>query len=295
MPNDVQVLAYLWACLADGGVYHKDGMALGRLGILRSVNAGCARTNTSGISGRWSGGCGKDHILLSTRLKRPMPETEITDYYEFLEISPQATQETIHRVYRYLAARYHPDSAGTGNLEMFARLTAVYRVLSDPIRRAEYNTQRAMHQVTNKNPMSTSVDFMDQVEGDLNRRLAVLAILYYRRRMYPSTPEVSLSEIERRMGFPRDYLDFTTWYLTKKRYITRADNADFTLTVEGVDFIETQRATVPVLDKLLTSGSQPTECEVRNQLPASEPPAADVPETWDFPVEVLAVEMVSQM
>ncbi len=224
-----------------------------------------------------------------------MPETEIPDYYEFLEISPQATQETIHRVYRYLAARYHPDSAGTGNLEMFAQLTSAYKVLSDPIRRAEYNSQRAMLKATNRNPMSTSVDFMDQVEGDLNRRLAVLAILYYRRRMYPSTPEVSLAEIERRMGFPRDYLDFTTWYLTKKRYITRADNADFTLTVEGVDFIETQRATVPVLDKLLTSGSQSDEYEVRNRLPASEPPASDGPEGWTFPVEVLESELVSQM
>ena len=52
-----------------------------------------------------------------------MTETETLDYYELLEISPQATQETIHRVYRYLAARYHPDSAGTGNLEKFAQLT----------------------------------------------------------------------------------------------------------------------------------------------------------------------------
>ena len=65
-----------------------------------------------------------------------MPETEFPDYYEFLEISPQATQETIHRVYRYLAARYHPDSAGTGNLEKFAQLTSAYKVLSDPGRRA---------------------------------------------------------------------------------------------------------------------------------------------------------------
>ena len=39
-----------------------------------------------------------------------MPEMEIPDYYELLEISPQATQDTIHRVYRYMAARYHPDN-----------------------------------------------------------------------------------------------------------------------------------------------------------------------------------------
>ena len=56
------------------------------------------------------------------------------------------------------------------------------------------------------------------------------------------------------MGFPRDYLDFTTWYLQKKGYITRADNSDFTLTAEGVDYIETQRGNLPVLNKLLTDG-----------------------------------------
>jgi curved DNA-binding protein CbpA len=206
-----------------------------------------------------------------------MPEMEIPDYYELLEISPQATQDTIHRVYRYMAARYHPDNLGTGNLEKFTQLTSAYKVLSEPNRKSEYDAQRATREPTIRNPMSSTVDFMDQGEGDLNRRLAVLAILYYRRRIYPNSPEVSLAEIEQRMGFPRDYLDFTTWYLAKKRYITRADNSDFTLTVEGVDFIETQRATIPLLDKLLTNGSHTDDDEVRSRLLASEPPPPDSP------------------
>ena len=195
---------------------------------------------------------------------------EIPDYYELLEISPQATQETIHRVYRYMSARYHPDVVGTGNLEKFTQITSAHKVLSDPDRRSEYDAQRATRQPRIQNPMSSSVDFMDQGEGDLNRRLAVLAILYYRRRMYPNNPEVSLNEIEQRMGFPRDYLDFTTWYLAKKKYITKADNSDFTLTIEGVDFIETQRASVPVLDKLLTTGSKTDDNEGRSRLDAPE-------------------------
>ena len=214
-----------------------------------------------------------------------MTEREIPDYYEFLEISPQATQETIHRVYRYLASRYHPDSSGTGDLDKFTQLSAVYKVLSDPARRAEYNSQRATHQRAVQNPLSTTIDFLDQVEGDQNRRLAVLTILYYRRRTCPNEPEVSLAEIERRMGFPRDYLDFTTWYLAKKKYITRADNSDFTLTVDGVDFIETQRATVPLLDRLLTNGSQTDDQEARSHLPAWLPPPYS-PSDMDVPALV---------
>src|ERR1700756_472014 len=206
-----------------------------------------------------------------------MFETEIPDYYELLEISPQATPETIHRVYRYMAARYHPDNFGTVNLEKFTQLTSAYKVLSEPNKRSEYDAQRTRRQPTIRNPMSSTIDFMDQVEGDLNRRLAVLAILYYRRRMHPNSPEVSLAEIEQRMGFPRDYLDFTTWYLAKKRYITKADNSDFTLTVEGVDFIEAQRATIPLLDKLLTNGSHTDDNEARSRLLAPEPPTPDSP------------------
>jgi len=177
-----------------------------------------------------------------------------TDYYEFLQISPNAEEETIHRVYRFLAARFHPDNPDSGNAEKFSTLTRAYEILSDPERRAEYDKARK-RTPPQAIPLSQSIDFMDQLEGELNRRLAVLAVLYFKRRSTPHAPEVPLAEIELRMGFPRDYLDFTTWYLQKKGYITKADNSDFTLTALGVDFVETQRVNIPILNKLLTTGS----------------------------------------
>jgi curved DNA-binding protein CbpA len=178
----------------------------------------------------------------------------MTDYYEFLQISPNADAETIHRVYRFLAARFHPDHPQSGNSEMFHLLKTAYDVLSDPAKRAEYDIARK-HEPSNYEPLSTSIDFMDSLDGELNRRVAVLAVLYQRRRTKPDWPEVALDEIETRMGFPRDYLDFTLWYLVKKGYIARQDNAQFSLTADGVDFVESQRGTVPVLNKMLTSGS----------------------------------------
>jgi hypothetical protein len=183
-------------------------------------------------------------------------ETQKIDYYEFLQISPNADQDTIHRVYRFLAARFHPDNPDSGNAETFNQLKNAYDVLSNEDSRADYDASRTDGVPIGPPPLSTSIDFMDTVEGELNRRLAVLAVLYFRRRANPYAPEVTLSEIERRMGFPRDYLDFTTWYLQKKGYITRADNSDFTLTAAGVDFVETQRTNIPILNKLLTNGSQ---------------------------------------
>jgi curved DNA-binding protein len=181
--------------------------------------------------------------------------TKSLDYYEFLQISPHADYETIHRVYRYLASRFHPDNPDTGDAEKFFLLKSAYDVLSDPERRSEYDREYESEEPIRNVPLSQAVDFMDQVQGELNRRLAVLAVLYYKRRSNPFNPQVSLAEIEHRMGFPRDYLDFTTWYLSKKGYITRADNSDFALTADGVDYIESQRARIPVLNRLLTSGN----------------------------------------
>ncbi len=64
---------------------------------------------------------------------------KILDYYEFLQISPNAEPATIHRVYRFLAGRLHPDNPETGDAEKFVQLKEAFDVLSDPERRAEYD------------------------------------------------------------------------------------------------------------------------------------------------------------
>jgi curved DNA-binding protein len=182
------------------------------------------------------------------------PAETVTEFYELLQISPKADRDTIHRVHRFLAARYHPDNPETGDPDMFVLIQHAVEVLSDPGRRAEYDLARQM-QEAQPVPISASVDFMDGVEGETNRRLALLSVLYNKRRTSPEAPEVSLAEVEARLGFPRDYLDFTTWYLKSKKYITKADNSDFTLTALGVDFVEANSLRLPVLHKLLTSGA----------------------------------------
>jgi curved DNA-binding protein CbpA len=175
------------------------------------------------------------------------------DFYEFLQISPNADAETIHRVYRFLATRFHPDNQNSGDAGMFSQLKKAYDVLSNPALRAEYDVVRRKE---TRPPLSSSVDFMDDLEGESNRRLAVLAVLYQRRRTSPNMPEVSLAQIEERMGFPRDYLDFTMWYLQKKSYVMKSDSAQYALTADGVDFVESERAKLPTLHRLLTSGSE---------------------------------------
>jgi curved DNA-binding protein CbpA len=66
------------------------------------------------------------------------------DYYEVLGVAPSASAEEIRRAYHMLAFRCHPDRNQGGdeaNKEM-QELNEAYAILSDPIRRREYDLPR---------------------------------------------------------------------------------------------------------------------------------------------------------
>lgn len=159
------------------------------------------------------------------------------DYYEVLQISRHADEETIHRVYRMMAARYHPDNPKSGDTERFLAMRKAYEVLSDPARRAQYDRT---HRPADEDalPIFELEDFTDGLEGEVNRRLGILSVLYHRRRINGSKPGISLLDLERRMALPREYLDFALWYLQSKGFVLAEQNSDFTVTVKGVDYLE---------------------------------------------------------
>ena len=71
------------------------------------------------------------------------------DYYETLEVSPQAGLDVIKRVYRVLIEKYHPDkhpeTRRSWAEEMTKNINEAFAVLSDERKRKEYNDQRAKH------------------------------------------------------------------------------------------------------------------------------------------------------
>ena len=68
------------------------------------------------------------------------------DYYSILGVPEDATQAQMKKIYRKLAAIYHPDQADFDKehaTEKFKELNEAYEVLSDSTKRAAYDKQKA--------------------------------------------------------------------------------------------------------------------------------------------------------
>lgn len=64
------------------------------------------------------------------------------DYYQVMGVSPRASQKEIKEAFRQLALKYHPDRNPGDGAERMKVLNEAYAVLSNPQRRAEYDTLR---------------------------------------------------------------------------------------------------------------------------------------------------------
>jgi curved DNA-binding protein CbpA len=167
-----------------------------------------------------------------------MSNTEPVDHYEVLQISPNAEPDTVHRVYRLLAQRLHPDNAETGNDAQFRAISEAYHVLSDPERRAKYDVTHQQQRQQRWRLVSSGAESENDFETEQHIRLTVLEVLYTRRRTEPGDPGLSPLDLETLIGRAREHLEFTVWYLNQKKWVTRNDSAHLVITAEGVEFLE---------------------------------------------------------
>lgn len=178
------------------------------------------------------------------------------DLYEVLQLSPNADPDTIHRVYRLLAQRYHPDNAETGDEEIFKVVVKAYQVLSDPEQRAAYDLEhQAVRKVRWK--IFDQPDAARGMQGEKRKRQGILGLLYAKRLNQPHQPSVSLLEMEELLGCPREHLEFSLWYLKENGLAIRTDNGRLTITVKGVEQAEAGGTSWTGQDRLLTTSMQP--------------------------------------
>jgi curved DNA-binding protein CbpA len=160
------------------------------------------------------------------------------DYYEILQVSATAEPDTIHRVYRLLAQRFHPDNTETGNADRFHQIHEAYTVLSNAESRARYDV--AYHKIRQDRwrLVASGANAENDFELEQIGRLTLLEALYTRRRTDPDVPTLMASDLESLIGRPREHLHFTIWYLTQKKYITKDDSARLQITAEGAEYLE---------------------------------------------------------
>ena len=180
------------------------------------------------------------------------------DYYETLQLSPNADEETISRVFRILVKRYHPDNRDSGNTKKFNEVMDAYRILSDPEKRAAYDVRYEENRATVLK-IFDEASATDSFESDRRVFEGILSLLYVARRRNPDRGGVGVIQMERLLGCPSQHLEFPLWYLRQKTWIERLENGLLAITAAGVDKVIEQNNIILRSDRLIaekaTSGA----------------------------------------
>lgn len=182
-----------------------------------------------------------------------MTQRPFVDHYEALQLSQNANVETVERVYRLLAKRYHPDNQDTGDAEKFAAVQSAYEVLSSPERRAQYDVTYDQHRSLQWKIFDQS-SATEGREGDQRLFHAILSLLYVARRRDVVQGGLGIVSLERMLGVPTQHLEFPVWYLKQRGWIEKLDNGQLAITVDGVDKLANKELDIPT-DRLLPESS----------------------------------------
>jgi len=128
-------------------------------------------------------------------------DEKFIDHYEVLQLSPNATAETVERVYRFLAKRYHPDNQDTGDVEQFSAIHTAYELLSNPISRASYDAKYEHNRaIAWKIFKQEGAD--DSRADDKRLFHGILSLLYIARRRDPENGGLGPVTLETMLGCP---------------------------------------------------------------------------------------------
>ena len=189
-----------------------------------------------------------------------MNQQVLFDYYDILQVSPNADQETIDKVYRFLAKKYHPDNGnGNGNGDKFRAIIEAYRVLSDLEKRAAYDAKNQGKRLLQGSSCDMDSDY-DIGKNDRRLQQGILLHLYWARRRDPLHAGVGSFELERLLGAQEKNLEFHIWYLKEKGWIARIDTGEYVITANGVDAV-VQRDLSIDKDRLLPQGAYDTKSD----------------------------------
>ena len=191
-----------------------------------------------------------------------MMEESFVDYYDILQVSTRADEDTIGRVFRHLAKRYHPDNPQTGDSDKFNLLVKAHTTLSNPELRAAYDVQYQQSREQQWQLVSDAADSQG-FEDDYIIREKLLSLLYVQRRRDMEVPGLGNFELEQLVDCPREMMEFHIWYLKEKNWIMRNEMGLLTITADGVDKVELTRVRLSP-DRLISATSSASEGRTGN-------------------------------
>jgi curved DNA-binding protein CbpA len=178
----------------------------------------------------------------------PTPSAgKFQNHYQVLEIDPESVSETIQRAHATFAQKYHPRNSATGNAEMFDAVNLAFEVLSDPMRRREFDESKGIGQDAG-GPKFNGVEFFGALGRETFLRSTILCLLYDRRRTRPSAPGVSMRTIEVMVEATAVELSSALWYLKQRGLASSDDRSSLQITADGMDFLVQEK---PLLEDVM--------------------------------------------
>ncbi len=179
------------------------------------------------------------------------------DYYELLQVSPNADPDTIRRVFKHLAKKCHPDLNNGGDAELFRQLLRAHNILTDPEQRAAYDVRYQEYWDQKWQLVRQASDGKSALDNaELRERL--LTLFYVQRRTDMRHPGLGDMELSRLLRTPIEFVEFELWYLKEKGWISRLESGHLAISVAGVDEIERGRMRFSE-DRLLEAHNPSTE------------------------------------
>lgn len=161
------------------------------------------------------------------------------DHYDVLGIDSRADSETLQSAYAELARKYHPNNPDTGDQEAFDAVNAAYEVLSDPQQRVAFDNLKGVGE--DSNCPQFGAEFFESLGSDAGLRVALLCILYERRKKKPLKPGLPMRYVEAMLNADLDSLFFVLWYAKQRGWVASDDKSNLLITVQGMDYLDENR------------------------------------------------------
>jgi curved DNA-binding protein CbpA len=202
------------------------------------------------------------------------------DHYALLGLDPKSDSAAIQAAYTKAAEKYHPGNPDTGDKAKFDAVNMAFEVLADPILRREFDKLKGVDQDDGV-PKFSGKPFFEALGRETRLRVALLCILYDRRRTKPFTPSLSMRQVENSLHTTEAELSFALWYLKQRGLAGQDDKSSLLITVEGMDYLESNQpapeAVMPFIKAgaLATQAAAPEEAKPETVKPEATEPASN--------------------